>query len=173
MLRLDKRLKKTITHSAPFEFSRTFVAPLVAIDPTAAKSKINAHRWSDFLVDIKNESVKFKEILQRTFSDRQKVNSEFAKCAQISFNAIHNVRRSRPPEDDGVFRPLNRRGPDIGGQPIQPLANPTQPRPKPARAMAASRFFAPEKLKAVYGLEPKQRDTFVVAEVQVGQGDAT
>jgi hypothetical protein len=95
---------------------------------------MNAHRWSYFFVDIKNESVEFKEGIRCAFSDRHKVNSEFVKCAQISFNAIHNARRRRPPKDDGIFR----HDPDRARQPTQPLVNPTRPRPKLTRAMAAS-----------------------------------
>jgi hypothetical protein len=104
-----------------------------------------------------------------SFSDRQKVNSKFVKDVPISLNAIRNVRRTRPAEDESIFR----QNPDTGGQPTQPLVNPARARPKLARVMTASRSFVSEKLKAIYGLEAKPPSIFVVVWVQVRQGKAT
>jgi hypothetical protein len=86
------------------KYNPVFVPPKVVVDPITGESKLNTNRWTSFGVDIKAESRKFKAVLDRAKSDSRQVNTEFATCAQSSFNAIHNVRRTQVHEDDGVFR---------------------------------------------------------------------
>jgi hypothetical protein len=139
------------------------------IDPITAASKINTQRWSAFLTDIKGESVRFREVLVRASADHKSVDARFRKCAQLSFNAIHNVKRVKPSEDNGVFRLTRLPGktpeetqPDpmdyigTGGVVFCP------PSYRPRRAASAAHALAPAKLDEVYAVEPKVRDIPVV-----------
>jgi hypothetical protein len=137
----------------------------VFVDPATGESKIGSSRWSIFLVDIRNEAARFREVLHRADNDQKAVNSEFETSARHSFNAIHNVRRRRPALDDGVFRMRHRQPPPPPPKPDDDLfpAPRVCPRVRPtARSASVMRLLAPERLRTVYNVEPKPRDTFVV-----------
>jgi hypothetical protein len=142
-----------------------FVPVKVVTHPLTAESKINTTRWESFLMDIKTESVKFREVLDHAKTDHTQVDKEFKQRAQFSFNAIHNVRRVPVSEDDGVFRTEHRRRAPPPEEPpvddIVPLYPVRPDRPRP-RAATALRLLAPAKLHSVYGVEAKPRDTFVL-----------
>jgi hypothetical protein len=139
------------------------------IDTVTAASKINTQRWSAFLTDIKGESVRFREVLVRASADHKTVDARFRKCAQLSFNAIHNVKRVKPSEDDGVFRLTRLAGRSPEGPQPDPLDYIATggvvfcpPSYKPKRAASAAHALAPAKLDVVYQVQPKPRDIPVV-----------
>jgi hypothetical protein len=140
-------------------------ATTVAVDPATGESKIGSSRWSIFLVDIRNEAVKFLGVLTRAGTDHRAANCEFERWKRQSFNAIHNVRRRKPADDGGVFRTRHRAPPQPGKRPQDGLFPAPRPRP-PARSVPL-RLLAPERLRTIFGVGPKPRDTFVVGGLKV------
>jgi hypothetical protein len=144
------------------------------VHPMTGLSKIKTERWACFLGDIQNESVRFRDVMSQAQSNHEKADSDFKKYAQMTFNSLHKVKRTRRTEvDDGVFRPRQRIQQPVQQQEVdrerryelfrQP--SPVKVRPQGLRRLAgsAARVWAPRHLREVYNLRPKQKDVFVIS----------
>ena len=157
------------TVTAPYELNQ---------DPTLSESKINTHRWSGFVFDLKNESIQMRRDMERTASLYSQVNDDFKVHVQQSFNAIHNVKRVKPTPDTGIPR-VSRQS--------RARTSKTSKAPKrrqfhqtflagfddetkdanhdrwPVRTSSALRYLRPSRLRSIYDVEPKKRDLYVVS----------
>lgn len=150
--------------------STAVAAPFQIHDPTLSESKIGTYRWSGFVFDVKNEASRFKEDFDRASERHGKIDQDFKKVAQLSFNAIHNVKRVKPVGVQGV--PKVRRSKkkeeheptfqycDLEFEFDKKEANRTR---WPTRPCSAQRLLSPQRLRTVYDVRPKHRDLYVVS----------
>ena len=132
-------------------------------------SKISTKRWKRFLSDIHEESSTFSGIQEQTLAASLRSNQEYAKCEQVSFNAIHNVTRKPPLQDTGVPRVK---------KPKEPVTEPKKTYDPfeyafrisnsyvfPVRKNSAQRIFNPVKLQDYPNLKRKKDIPVVGGEV--------
>ena len=134
-----------------------------------APSKINSNKWKRFLSDIHEESSTFSGIQQQTLEASLKSNKEYAKCEQISFNAIHNVIRKPPLQDTGIPRVKKPKEtiPEIKNayDPFEYEFRISKSRVFPARKNSAQRIFNPIRLKDYPDLKRHQDIPVIGGEV--------
>ena len=146
------------------------VAPFQIHDPTLSESKIGTYRWSGFVFDVHNEASRFKEDFDRASERHGQIDKDFKKVAQLSFNAIHNVKRVKPMGVQGVPKVRRQKKPETHEPTFQYCdldfefdhkeANHTK---WPRRICSAQRLLSPQRLRTVYDVRPKRRDLYVVS----------
>ncbi|OHT09699.1 hypothetical protein TRFO_21322 [Tritrichomonas foetus] len=151
-------------------------APLLIHDPMTGESKINTDKWNTFLIDIRNESHNFKETFERASYDKVQVNNAYKKSSQLSFNAIHNVKRKVPPPEHAVPRvphPKPKEEPEMKStDPFNFETIPANNYCWPKRASTAFRYLNPSKLHTIYGVQQRKRDPYVLAGEHINENEA-
>ncbi|KAK8853944.1 hypothetical protein M9Y10_016492 [Tritrichomonas musculus] len=153
--------------------------PLLINDPTMGQSKIGTDKWSIFLHDIRDESHILTEACNKASQDHAQVNDEFKRTAQLSFNAIHNVKRNRPLPDNMIPRvphpkPKVEGNNDFDDFSIFTTTSPTKFKYNefPKRASSAVRYLKPDKLSSVYNVKKREMDEFVITGEQLDGNEA-
>lgn len=154
-------------------------APLLINDPSVGQSKIGTDKWSIFLHDIRDESHNLTEACSKASQDHAQVNSEYKRAAQLSFNAIHNIKRRQPPEENMIPRfphpkPKVEITIDSDDFSIFNATSPSQFKYTewPKRASSAVRYLNPEKLASVYNVKKRPKDEYVVTGEQMDGNEA-
>lgn len=160
--------------------------PLLIHDPMTGESKIGTSKWSIFLQDIRSESTNLKEACSKALSQHAQVNNNYKKTSQISFNAIHNVKRTFPPRDQSTIQKVPRSKPKPAEfnyltspkETEVDIFDPNAPfefkyHEWPKRSTSSSkRLLNPDKLKSVYGLEKRHTDTYIITGEQISPSEA-
>lgn len=154
-------------------------APLLISDPTMGQSKIGTDKWSIFLHDIREESHNLTEACNKASQDHAQVNNDYKRASQLSFNAIHNIKRRNPPPENMIPRVKHPKPKaeiiNVSDElSIFSTTSPSQLKYTewPKRASSAIRYLNPDKLASVYNVAKRQKDEYVVTGEQMDGNEA-
>lgn len=133
------------------------------------KKKTNSgKKWFKLIAEVREESDTLAKIIKQGADQREACNKEFAKSAQRSFNAIHNVKRT--PVTPTTIPRMKTRKSSLKTREICPSSfgvmefetPPTNVDKWPKRENSAKRIFTPEKLED-YPVNQRHKDLFVLS----------
>ena len=143
------------------------------------QSKIGTDKWSIFLHDIRNESHNLSEAYSKASHDHTQVNDEYKKASQLSFNAIHNIKRRRPLPENMIPRvPHPKPKSELSNMSDEfslfSSNNSSQFKHTewPKRASSATRYLSPDKLASIYNVKKRPVDEYVVTGEQMDGNEA-